>query len=176
LSNTVGEFAAGSYANRALSVIVPNGPNSDVLREVAPLDARLRAAEGGTDQLWTTFLGPELPTLPAASARVAVNVYVPDVVIDGDTVNVHAPDEQVVVPVAVRAPVIDTVIVEESPATVEQAPPTEVTDDEVVYGNERKDPFTRVRVTFGAVLSIVIVCVPLVPALPAASPWEAVTP
>ena len=67
-----------------------------------------------------------------------------------------------------------TLTVAGSPAALPQAPPIVVTLVFVVYGNERTVPLTVVSVTTGAVVSTVIVFVPLVPVFPPASPWVAV--
>jgi hypothetical protein len=60
-----------------------------------------------------------------------------------------------------------------SPVAVPQVPPTLVTDVLRDCGKVAAAPFTVVRVTVGAVMSMVIVFVPLVPELPAVSPWLA---
>jgi hypothetical protein len=56
---------------------------------------------------------------------------------------------------------------------VPQLPPTVVTGVLRDCGKVAAEPLTVVRVTVGAVRSMVIVFVPLVPVLPAVSPWFA---
>ena len=72
----------------------------------------------------------------------------------GEVVYVHEPDEQVAVPVWLAVPVIDTLIVAESPARVPHEPPIEVTLTLVVNGNVAAAPLTWVMVTTGAVVSV----------------------
>ena len=90
-------------------------------------------------------------------------------------VYVHTPAEHGAVPLWVAVPVTATLTVAGSPAAVPHAPLTVVTDEFVVYGNERAVPFTDVSATSGAVLSTVIVWAPLVPVLPAVSDCVTVT-
>ena len=78
-------------------------------------------------------------------------------------------------PFCVVEPVTAMFTVAESVAAVPHAPPTEVAVALVVYGNVRAVPFSVVSVTPGAVASTVIVEAALVPVLPAASAWVAVT-
>jgi hypothetical protein len=112
---------------------------------------------------------------PAVSVCVAVTVYAPVAVSCGLTVKDHAPAVQVAVPFWVAAPPMLTDTVLASPAAVPQVPPTLETAWLLLKGNVRTVPFTRVTATLGAVVSIVMLCAPEVPVLPAVSPCVTVT-
>src|SRR5262245_43638461 len=62
-----------------------------------------------------------------------------------------------------------------SPTALPQVPPTVFTVWLVLYGNVRCVPLTVVTAGVGGVVSMLIVCAPVEPALPATSPWVTVT-
>jgi hypothetical protein len=129
----------------------------------------------GADTSTLIACAPLVPVLPAVSVWVAVTVYAPVAVSCGASVKVHAPAEHAAVPFWVAAPAMLTDTVLLSPAAVPQLPPTLVTAWLLLKGNVRTVPLTRVTATLGAVVSMVMLCAPEVPVLPAVSPCVAVT-
>jgi hypothetical protein len=106
---------------------------------------------------------------------VTTTPYVPLADRAGAVVYVQLPALHGAVPFCVAGPVIEIATVALSPAPVEHAPPTDVTEAFVEKGNVRGVPLTVVIVTAGAVTSMTIDCPPLVPVFPALSVCVAVT-
>jgi hypothetical protein len=98
-----------------------------------------------------------------------VTVYAPLTASELTKVYVHAPAVQVAAPFSLPAPATATDTLPLSFAALPQEPPTDNTVALLRYGKVRATPLTVVTVTTGAVLSTVIVCVPVVLVFDAAS-------
>jgi hypothetical protein len=155
---------------------VPHAPDTAatvdavVYGKVRGVPLTLVSVTAGAVVSMMTVCAPLEPVLPPLSVCVAVTAYVPAADKVGEVVYVQVPLLHGAVPFCVAVPVMLTVTVALSPGNVPHAPPNEVTFTFVEYGKVRAAPFTLVTETVGAPVSMMTVCAPLEPELPAASP------
>src|SRR5205807_2792273 len=128
--------------------------NDTVAPDSGASGENVNEAIGGTSVIVSDSL-PLEPVFPAASLCVAESVYTPYAESCAGMVALQPPEEQFATPVSVAVPPTDQVTAGASPLAVPQAPPIDVTPWLVEYGKLTGAPLTRVKLTGGAVLSIV---------------------